>query len=601
MNGLFCINMRRILAVSLLAFAGIAFGVEQAYLFTSFRDNGDGLHLAYSSDGLRWTDLDEVFLVPEVGSKLMRDPHLLRGPDGVFHLVWTTGWNDNGIGYARSKDLVNWSQQKYIPVMGKVEGTKNCWAPETFYDAKRDEYMITWSSDVAGRFAETVSQDRMNNRTYFVTTKDFETFSEPKVLLEPGFDHIDATIMEVGGKFVLTFKEGDMQAKGKWGPIWQATADDPRGPYTVNPVPRLTQRAEGPTMARVGEDVVLYYDFYSDGRYGAMRKSGDGGWADISDQIRPVRGQRHGTVLAVDAAIVDALKARKAKLPPAPVVPGYHADPHIAVFGGRYYLYPTTDGNEGWSSTSFSCMSSTDLVHWQNHGVILRLGVDVSWADRYAWAPAIASKHGKYYFYYSAAQQIGVAVAESPTGPFTDPLGKPLVAKGAYPCQSIDPMVFVDDDGSAYLYFGQGNCMAVKLNDDMISYDPAGMKRITPPGFNEGSFVLKRKGKYYLMWSEHDTRDPRYSVAYGVSDSPMGPFIKAKDNPILKAKGMVLGAGHHSVVQVPGKDEYFIVYHRFAIPGGTGYKRETCISPMRFDAEGNILPVDVYESAVIQK
>jgi beta-xylosidase len=582
-----------------LLLAGWVFGSEsgpkQVYLFTSFRGDGDGLHLAYSEDGLLWTDLNKVFLVPKVGSGLLRDPQIMQGPDGVFRMVWTTGWNDKGIGYASSNDLMQWSQQKNIPVMEK-EKARNCWAPETFYDAKRGQYLITWSSDVEGKFPETVSQDRMNNRTYFVTTKDFVTFSEPKILLDPGFDHIDATIIESGGKYVLTFKEGDMQAKGKSGPIHQAVADDPQGPYTVNKMPVVTQRAEGLTVAKIGDQYLMYFDFYSEGRYGAMKTRDFANWTDISDQVHVVGGQRHGTVFAVLPDVVEKIKAVGSKLPPAPVLPGYHADPHIAVFDGTYYIYPTTDGSDGWASTSFSCMSSKDLLHWQNHGVILRLGVDVQWAQKNAWAPAIAFKNGKYYFYTSSQQQIGVAVADKPTGPFKDPLGKALVGRDAYQCQSIDPMVFVDDDGAAYLYFGQGKCNVVKLHDDMISYDPAEVKNITPPGYNEGSFVLKRKGVYYLMWSEFDARDTRYSVAYGTSDSPMGPFTKAKVNPILKAKDMVLGAGHHSAVQVPGKDEYYIVYHRFAIPDGSGYKRETCISPMRFDADGKILPVDVYES-----
>jgi beta-xylosidase len=106
---------------------------------------------------------------------------------------------------------------------------------------------------------------------------------------------------------------------------------------------------------------------------------------------------------------------------------------------------------------------------------------------------------------------------------------------------------------------------------------------------------MKRNGTYYLMWSEYDTRDPRYSVAYATSKSPMGPFIKPADNPILKGRDEVKGAGHHSVVQIPGKDEWVIAYHRFRIPDGNGYNREVCLSPLRFDAEGRILPVDVYE------
>jgi beta-xylosidase len=282
--------------------------------------------------------------------------------------------------------------------------------------------------------------------------------------------------------------------------------------------------------------------------------------------------------------------------PPSPALSGLTADPHIAVFGGTYYIYPTTDGSEGWMATAFHTWSSKDLVKWKDEGVILDLPRDLTWADVRAWAPAIAQKGGKYYYYYSAGQSIGVAVGDSPKGPFKDPLGKPLVAKAEYSCQSIDPMVFIDDDGSAYLYFGQGKCMVVKLNEDMISFDHKAVKAIQPPGYNEGPFVIKRKGVYYLSWSEFDTRDPRYSVAYATSESPLGPFKKAANNPILQQKGGVKGAGHHSMLQIPGRDEWVIAYHRFQIPGGNGYNRETCLSPMRFDAQGAILPVDVFES-----
>ncbi len=289
------------------------------------------------------------------------------------------------------------------------------------------------------------------------------------------------------------------------------------------------------------------------------------------------------------AQTIDTTKA------PLPVLPGVYADPHIAVFGKKFYIYPTTDGTEGWKSTYFTCWSSKNLVKWKNEGIILDLPRDLSWAKERAWAPAMVEKNGKYYFYYSADVNIGVAVADNPAGPFKDPLGKPLIPRGTLKGQMIDPMVLIDDDGSAYLYFGNGNCNIVKLNEDMISCDMSAIKSFKPPGYNEGSFVFKRNGKYYLMWSEHDTRDPRYCVAYATSDSPLGPFIKVEGSPILKGRGVVKGAGHHSVVKVPGKDEWYIVYHRFKIPGGNGYNRETCISPMRFDSNGNILPVNVFE------
>ncbi len=280
---------------------------------------------------------------------------------------------------------------------------------------------------------------------------------------------------------------------------------------------------------------------------------------------------------------------------PAAVLPGVYADPHIAVFNNKFYLYPTTDGTEGWLSTQFTCWSSANLVNWKNEGVILNLPTDLSWAKERAWAPAIAVKNNKYYFYYSANVNIGVAVANKPAGPYHDPIGRPLITKGTKRGQMIDPMVFTDDDGSSYLYWGQGQCNIVKLNADMVSCDTTKIISFKPTGYNEGPFVFKRKNVYYLMWSEYDTRDPRYSIAYATSSSPVGPFVKATGYPVLKGRGIVKGAGHHSVVNVPGTDDWYIAYHRFKIPGGDGYNRETCISPMRFDAEGHILPVNVFE------
>lgn len=280
---------------------------------------------------------------------------------------------------------------------------------------------------------------------------------------------------------------------------------------------------------------------------------------------------------------------------PAAVLPNVYADPHIAVFDKTFYIYPTSDGFPGWKSPSFTCWSSKDLVQWKYESVILDFPKDLTWAKERAWAPAIAYKNGKYYYYFCGEGNIGVAVSDNPTGPFKDALGKPLVKRGLRPGQMIDPMVFVDDDGAAYLYFGQGTCSMVKLKDDMISYDTSKITSFKPPGYNEGSFVIKRNGKYYLMWSEFDTRDPRYSVAYATSDSPLGPFVKAENRPVLKGKGVIKGAGHHSVVKIPGKDEWYIAYHRFKIPDGDGYHRETCISRMRFDKDGNIMPVDVFE------
>ncbi|WP_149823887.1 family 43 glycosylhydrolase [Streptomyces tailanensis] len=270
----------------------------------------------------------------------------------------------------------------------------------------------------------------------------------------------------------------------------------------------------------------------------------------------------------------------------SPVLPGLNADPNIARFGDTFYMYPTTDGFPGWSGTQFKAYSSKDLVHWEDHGVILDLGPDVSWADSRAWAPAIEEKNGKYYFYFCADASIGVAVSDSPTGPFKDALGKPLLKAGDYSGQMIDPSVFTDDDGKSYLYWGNGRGYVVPLNDDMVSFDATKVTDITPSGFREGAFVIKRKGTYYFMWSENDTRDEDYRVAYATGSSPTGPWNK---QGVILEKDLSLGIkgpGHHSVVHVPNTDDWYIAYHRFAIPSGDGTHRETTIDKLEFDADG---------------
>ncbi|MEV5613331.1 family 43 glycosylhydrolase [Streptomyces sp. NPDC052225] len=275
-----------------------------------------------------------------------------------------------------------------------------------------------------------------------------------------------------------------------------------------------------------------------------------------------------------------------------PVLPGFHADPNIAAFGGTYYLYTTNDGFAGWGGTTFSVWSSKNLVDWTDHGVILDLGKDVSWAESRAWAPTIAEKDGKFYFYYCAEAKIGVAVADSPTGPFTDS-GKVLIA--ANPDgggQAIDPAAFTDKDGKAYLYWGNGSAWVVPLNDDMVSYDTSKVRQIKGlEDFREGLFVARRGDVYHLTYSIDDTRSENYRVGYATSDSPYGPFtnhgvILEKD----PAQG-ILGTGHNSLLQVPGTDEWYIAYHRFAIPDGDGTHRETTIDRVAFGADGLMKPV----------
>lgn len=289
-----------------------------------------------------------------------------------------------------------------------------------------------------------------------------------------------------------------------------------------------------------------------------------------------------------------------------PVLNGYYADPNIACFNGTYYIYPTTDGGTGWNSTQFKVFSSKDLVNWTDEGVILDMK-DVPWSGGInAWAPTIAEKNGKYYFYFSAKNKdddlksLGVAVADSPTGPFV-PMDEPIIKGGELEGQMIDPAVFVDDDGSAYIYWGNMAMYMAKLSDDMLSIDGE-ISNITPSNFREAAFVIKRDGIYYFMWSNNDTGHPKYEVHYGTSDSPYGPI--EGDTTILSYRNAndakIKATGHNSVVNVPGTDDWYICYHRFNIPNygyvssqssEAGNHREVCLDKMEFNSDGSINPI----------
>ena len=286
---------------------------EEAYLFSYFNGNGDGLHLAYSTDGLNWEAVknDTVLLKPEIGKdKLMRDPSIVQDEEGTFHMVWTSGWWDQGIGYASSKDLINWSEQQNIPVMEKFEGAKNTWAPELFYDKTDKTFYIFWSSTVPGAFPDlptSESEKGLNHRQYYVTTKDFKTFSETQLFFEPGFSVIDGAILEKEDTYYLFVKNENSNPAEK--NIRITSNDKPYGfPTEVSAPITGDYWAEGPTPLQVGEYVYVYFDKYTQGRYGAIRSKDMKNWEDVSDSIYFPKGIRHGTAFKVSGKILEGLK-----------------------------------------------------------------------------------------------------------------------------------------------------------------------------------------------------------------------------------------------------------------------------------------------------
>ncbi|EJL60482.1 alpha/beta hydrolase fold domain-containing protein [Flavobacterium sp. CF136] len=285
---------------------------SDSYVFTYFKGNGeDGLHLAYSEDGYKWNTLknDTSFLTPEVGKdKLMRDPCVIKGGDGLYHMVWTVSWTDKGIGYASSKDLIHWSKQEFIPVMAHEEKTRNTWAPEITYDEKSKTYMIYWASTIDGRFLETKSEEEngYNHRIYYTTTKDFKKFSKTKLLYEPGFNVIDATIVKTDNGFTMYLKDETKVPVQKNLKI--ATSKKLEGPYTKASEPITGNYwAEGPTAIEINKEWIVYFDKYTQKKYGAIKQTSKG-WEDISDQVSFPEGTRHGTVIKVSSEIINQLK-----------------------------------------------------------------------------------------------------------------------------------------------------------------------------------------------------------------------------------------------------------------------------------------------------
>lgn len=277
---------------------------DSVYLFSYFVGNGeDGLHLAHSEDGFTWNAIERTpsFLIPELSpDKLMRDPCIIRGKDNKFHMVWTVSWTQRGIGYASSVDLINWSKQEYVPVMEQEPKARNTWAPEITYDPVNDEYMVYWATTIEGLFPETqVNEDKAyNHRMYYVTTKDFETYSDTKILYEPGFNSIDATIQQYGSKWLMFIKDETRVPAQKNLKI--AFADKLTGPYTAASAPITGDYwAEGPTAALIDGYWTVYFDKYRDHKYGAIRSKDLKNWEDVSDKLHMPEGLRHGTAFKV--------------------------------------------------------------------------------------------------------------------------------------------------------------------------------------------------------------------------------------------------------------------------------------------------------------
>ncbi|WP_316835368.1 family 43 glycosylhydrolase [Pedobacter nutrimenti] len=596
------------------------------YLFAYFKGNAikdEAVCFAISTDGYNYHALNNN--EPIIDSKSIsstggvRDPHILRGEDGrSFYMVLTDmtsskGWDSNrAMVLMKSEDLVNW-KHTVINIQQQYKGQddlKRVWAPQTIFDPSAGKYMVYWSMK-HGSGPDIIY--------YAYANSDFTGFeSEPAVLFRPknGKSCIDGDIVLKNGLFYLFYKtEGngngirlaitDALTSGKW--IEQAGYKQ-----------QTKDAVEGSGVFKLNrsDKYILMYDVYGKGRYQFCESYDLDKFKVIDQDVKMDFHPRHGTIIPVSRQELKNLTARwgvpqgmELQLTKNPVLDGFYADPDVLYSNKtrKYYIYPTSDGFDGWGGSYFKTFSSTDLVNWKDEGVILDLKKDVKWASRNAWAPTISEKKEKgdykYYYYFTAAQKIGVAVSDQPTGPFTDS-GKPLVnfkPTGVNGGQEIDPAVFTDPKtGKSYLYWGNGYLAVAELNKDMVSLKKNTTKVLkTDHTFREGCYVFYRKGTYYFLWSQDDTRSENYRVRYGISKSATGPIVIQENNLVLQkdpSQG-IYGTGHCSVLQIPGKDEWYMIYHRFNYPDGihmgeaAGFNREVCIDRMYFDEKGNITPV----------
>ncbi|HOZ96889.1 MAG TPA: glycoside hydrolase family 43 protein [Niabella sp.] len=277
---------------------------QKAYLFTSFHEPAhEGLRLLYSYNGRKWKDMNYVFLKPEIGNqKVMRDPSMVQGPDGVFHLVWTSSWRgDKGFGYASSKDLIHWSSQKFIDVMSQEPTTVNVWAPELFYDDVQKDYKIIWASAIPERFERGMEEDSNNHRMYVTTTKDFEKFSPTRLFLEPGFSVIDAVIVKRAVKdYVLVLKDNTRPERN----LKVAFSESAIGPWHNVSKPLTAHFTEGPSVVKVKDRWLIYFDAYKQKSYDALATKDFVHFEDINNEIKVPEGHKHGTIVPVKKKLI---------------------------------------------------------------------------------------------------------------------------------------------------------------------------------------------------------------------------------------------------------------------------------------------------------
>jgi GH43 family beta-xylosidase len=567
---------------------------ETCYLFSYFLDNGqDGLHLAWSRDGYRWEPLKggASFLTPQVGKeKLMRDPCITRGPDGTFHMVWTDSWTDRTIGYASSKDLVHWSDQRALPVMEHEPTARNCWAPEINWDAKQGHFLIYWSTTIPGRFPATAktAEDDYNHRIYATTTRDFASFTPTKLFFDPGFNCIDASIVPSGGKFAMFFKD-ETKFPSAMKNLRIAFADEIGGPYTVDPQPLNPPDSwtEGPTSLQTGGETIVYFDCYRKHHYGALVTRDFKSWIDITSKLDLPKGTRHGTAFPVSRAIVQQLIGEEAKSSSDPLswtnpILPQRADPHVILHNDGYYYFTATvpeyDRIEIRRARTLGELPAGETkVIWKKH--------DRGPMSHHVWAPEIHFIDGKWYIYFAAGKaeaiwDIRMYVLENSS---PNPLEGEWTEKGQIKMNwesfTLDATTF-EHSGSRYLAWAQSAPQTKGTNIYIAKMDSpwsitGTQVLLTKPEFswetighhvNEAPSVIHKNGRLFMTYSASAT-DANYCLGLLVAkeDSDLlDPKSWSKSpSPVLKSdtRASQFGPGHNAFTTTPDGKTDILVYH----------------------------------------
>lgn len=613
-----------------------ALGQDYAgYLFAYFTGNGEKqeqLFFALSEDAQDWYALNKGRAIVAADSISnsggIRDPHILRGAkDDGFYIVTTdmntakNGWVENpGIVLMHSNDLIHWTHARihlsndYPEHFGDAYWV---WAPQTIYDRKAVKYLIYFTLQ---------RTDRKSLITYAAyANADFTGFeAEPTVLFEAKYGSIDNDIIEKDGRFYLFYKGNIKDDNGKEtkSGIQVARSKKLWGPYKedhqfLDVYAGTSTHVEGSSVFPLndGSGWVLMYDLYGAGRYEYQLSKDLKTFSQEPLSFRKDFTPRHGSVISLTADELACVQEQWGYVLSHELVSDgnplfrhkHTADPAALVIGDTLWLFvgEDFDGNQkGYNMREWLIFSTTDMQHWTEYPSSLR-PTDFAWAAKHpAYAGHVAEREGKYYWYVSTnTGGIGVAVADHPTGPWHDAIGKPLLtradcyaSKHSWCC--IDPAIFIDDDGQAYIFWGNRECYYAPLKDNMTELagpvrqinipstgDPLpdmGRTAAATHAFTEAPWVHKRNGIYYLTYASEWPE----KIAYATSTSIDGPW-QVQD--VISEIAGNSNTTHPAIVEFRG--QWIYISHNGGLPDGSSYSRSVVAEPLYYNADGTIQPI----------